>query len=125
MAVLLTATAPAPLAVEAPVAAELAPVAVLPPPPPPPPVPPPAAAAAAATAAVGPTRKVSPPLEARLLGFVLDADILRCTPRCVGLCTWELPAAAPSLPAILRSDRDDPDRDPSDSGSVLFLPSSR
>lgn len=64
-------------------------------------------------------RKVSPPLEARLLGFVLDADILRCTPRCVGLCTWELPAAAPSLPAILRSDRDDPDRDPSDSGYGL------
>lgn len=61
-------------------------------------------------------RKVSPPLEARLLGFVLDADILRCTPRWVGLCTWELPAAAPSLPAILRSDRDDPDREPSDSG---------
>lgn len=56
LAVLLTAAAPAPLAVDAPVAAELAPVAVLPPPPPPPPAPPPpAAAAAAATAAVGPT----------------------------------------------------------------------
>lgn len=54
LAVLLTAAVPAPLAVEAPVAAELAPVAVLPPPPPPPPAPP-AAAAAAATAAVGPT----------------------------------------------------------------------
>lgn len=61
-------------------------------------------------------RKVSPPLDARRLGFVLDADILRWTPRCVGLCTCELPAVAPSLPAILRSDSDDPDRDPSDSG---------
>lgn len=70
-------------------------------------------------------RKVSPPLEARLLGFVLDADILRCTPRCVGLCTWELPAAAPSLPAILRSDRDDPDREPSDSGYGLRKKESR
>lgn len=105
---------------------EADPVPAVPPVPPTTPAPPPAAAAAAAaTAAAGPTRKVSPPLDARRLGFVLDADILRWTPRCVGLCTCELPAVAPSLPAILRSDSDDPDRDPSDSGSVLFLPRSR
>lgn len=60
-------------------------------------------------------RSVSPPLEARRLGFVLDADILRCTPRCVGLCTWGLPGGTTSLPAMLRNDRDDPDREPSDS----------
>lgn len=118
----LPATPPAPL--------DAVPVVAVPPvppttPPAPPAPPPAAAAAAAATAAAGPTRKVSPPLDARRLGFVLDADILRWTPRCVGLCTWEFPAVAPSLPAILRSDSDDPDRDPSDSGSVLFLPRSR
>lgn len=55
LAVLLTAAAPAPLAVEAPVTAELAPVAVVPPPPAPTTAPAPAAAAAAATTAVGPT----------------------------------------------------------------------
>jgi hypothetical protein len=65
-------------------------------------------------------RNVSPPLEARLLGFVLDAEILRCTPRCVGLCIDEVPPPLPtafvSFTAILRSDRDDPDLEPSDSG---------
>lgn len=62
------------------------------------------------------SRNVSAPLDARRLGLVLDAEILLCTPRCVGLCTAELPAVLASLPAILRRDRDDPDREPSDSG---------
>lgn len=70
----LPATPPAPL--------DAVPVVAVPPvppttPPAPPAPPPAAAAAAAATAAAGPTRKVSPPLDARRLGFVLDADILR------------------------------------------------
>lgn len=68
------------------------------------------------------SRNVSAPLDARRLGFVLDAEILLCTPRCVGLWTDELPPpplpppAAASLPAMLRSEREEPDRDPSDSG---------
>lgn len=63
-------------------------------------------------------RKVSAPLDARLLGFVLDAEILRCTPLCVGLCADDEPPAPDdgSFPAIFRSESDDPDRDPSDSG---------
>lgn len=61
-------------------------------------------------------RSVSPPLDARRLGFVLDAEILRCTPRCVGLCTAVLPTVVASFPAILRRDNDEPDREPSDSG---------
>lgn len=47
---------------------------------------------------------------------MLDAEILRCTPRCVGLCTDALPAAFASFPAMLRNDNDEPDREPSDSG---------
>lgn len=62
------------------------------------------------------SRNVSAPLDARRLGLVLDAEILLCTPRCVGLCTAELPAVLASFPAILRRDSDDPDREPSDSG---------
>lgn len=62
------------------------------------------------------SRSVSPPLDARLLGFVLEAEMLRCTPRWVGLCTAELGTAFVSFPAIFRKDNEDPDREPSDSG---------
>jgi hypothetical protein len=61
-------------------------------------------------------RNVSPPLEERRLGLVLDVDMLRCTPRCCGLCTDELVALPASVPAKLRNEREDPDREPSDSG---------
>lgn len=63
-------------------------------------------------------RNVSPPLDARRLGFVLEAEILRWTPRCVGLCTEVFAAALPSL-AMLRNERDEPDLEPSDSGCRL------
>lgn len=67
-------------------------------------------------------RKVSAPLDARRLGFVLDAEMLLCTPRCVGLCTDEVPPpplpVAVSLPAIFRRESDEPDREPSDSGCL-------
>lgn len=66
-------------------------------------------------------RNVSAPLEALRFGFVLDAEMLRWTLRCVGLCTAEFPVTGKSLPAMLRRDRDDPDRDPSDSGCWLGL----
>lgn len=68
------------------------------------------------------SRNVSAPLEARRdfkPDFVLDAEMLRWTPRWVGLCTDEPPPSFPvaaSLPAIFRSDNDEPDREPSDSG---------
>lgn len=66
------------------------------------------------------SRNVSAPLDARRLGLVLDAEMLRCTPRCVGLCTDDVPPpplpVAVSFPAIFRSESDEPDREPSDSG---------
>lgn len=57
-----------------------------------------------------------PPLDARRLGFVLVAEMLRWTPRCVGLCTVELAAVALSGPVKLRNDKEEPEREPSDSG---------
>lgn len=68
------------------------------------------------------SRNVSAPLDARRLGLVLDAEMLRCTPRCVGLCTDDVPPpllpVAVSFPAIFRSESEEPDREPSDSGCL-------
>lgn len=66
-------------------------------------------------------RNVSPPLDARRLGFVLEAEMLLCTPRWVGLWTVELPTTLASFPAIFLNDNEDPDRDPSDSGYKLKI----
>lgn len=64
-------------------------------------------------------RIVSAPLDARRLGFELRNESMY-----PGLCTDEFPLpavplfvpAAASLPAMLRREREEPDRDPSDSG---------
>lgn len=65
-------------------------------------------------------RRVSAPDDALLLGFVLDAEILLWTPRCVGLCTEVFAEiAVPSLPDILRNESEEPDLEPSLSGYNL------
>lgn len=61
-------------------------------------------------------RNVSAPDEARRLGFVFEAEMLRCTPRCVGLWADAFVVAPASLPPILRKDSDEPEREPSLSG---------
>lgn len=66
-------------------------------------------------------RSVSPPDEARLLGFGLLAEMLRCTLLCEGLwtapaATWPPAPAEPTCGGMLRSDSELPDLEPSLSG---------